>query len=77
MTVLKTSINIAAKNLARDDQPRNSGENCGRFDLVPNTCGAQAPEYVKVPVSQKHPTEALVALEAFNLTWQSEAVFGR
>jgi hypothetical protein len=28
MTVLKTSTNIAAKNLARDDQPRNPRENC-------------------------------------------------
>jgi hypothetical protein len=34
MTVLKTSRNIAANNLARDDQPRNPGENCGRFDLM-------------------------------------------
>ena len=42
MTALKTSMNIAAKDLAREDQPTNPGEDCGRFDLMPNICGAQA-----------------------------------
>jgi predicted dithiol-disulfide oxidoreductase (DUF899 family) len=34
-------MNIAAKNLAREDQPRNLRENCGRFYLIPNIFGAQ------------------------------------
>jgi hypothetical protein len=44
--------------------------------IVPVLKSRSLPEYVKIPVSRKHLTEVDAALGAYNLTWQSEAVFG-